>query len=481
MKNTVMVTGVVRRVTMVALACAAMGAALPGAWAAGMTEPFVSYTVKSNDTLQGLSRTLVNDPKKWGEVARLNGLKDPNRIYPGQVIDIPKSLLNLSSQPRVESTGTVLSVQGDVMVSGQKVQAGAPVPEGARLQTGPNSSAVVMLGDGSRLQLMPKTLADVVSQHGYALRDPSSSASTTWFSGAIRLVEGVLDTLANKQAMRATPLQVSTPTSLVGVRGTQFRVAYEDPASGMARTEVLEGKVRTDNVTQKVGADVGGGFGAAIRPQDREIKIVALLPALADAQLPAEVLRTASTQNAQWTVGTLPGASSYRAQFATDDKFAQIQSDVKSATPALDLSALANGKYYARVRGVDPAGIEGFDAVKLIEIKTLVVSVWPKEIAIGALAEYVPNGVLLKVYSKSPDLPRQLTAQVASDAAFTQNVQTATVGPDASVLLPSVPAGQRSYVRFSAAGVNSPVYAMDIPGNWGSTVLTLAQALQPLR
>ncbi len=480
---------VVADVARAALILVALNAAAPLAWAA-MTEPFVSYTVKPSDTLQGLSRTLLNVPSKWPEVAKLNGLKNPNLIQPGQVINVPQSLLNLGSQPRVATPGTVLSTQGDVTIGGQKVLAGAPVPEGARLQTGPNSSAVVQLGDGSRLQLMPKTLADVVTQHGYALRDPASSASTTWFSGTIRLVEGVLDTLAEKRASRITPLSVTTPTSVVGVRGTHFRVAYEDPASGTARTEVLEGKVRTDNSRQQVGADVGGGFGAAVKPQEREIKVVALLPALPDAQLPAEVTRAsaagspAGAQRAEWTVGTLAGAVGYRAQFATDDKFALIYGDVKSASPTIDVTGLTNGKYFARVRGIDPSGIEGFDAIKLVEIKTALV--WPNEIAIGATAVYVPDGVLLKVYGSSPDTPKQLTAQVARDAAFTQGVQTAAVGADTTVLLRNMPIGQRSYVRFTAVGAqgasaSSPVFSMDIPGNWGSTVLGMAQALQPLR
>jgi hypothetical protein len=449
------------------------------------TEPYVSYTVQPKDTLQGLARTLLQQPSQWGQVAKLNGLKNPNLIYPGQVIDVPKSLLNLNSQPRIAITGKVLSVEGDVKLGGQAVQAGAAVPEGARLQTGPNSSAVVELGDGSRMQLMPKTLAEVTSQHGYALRDPSGSASTTWFSGAIRLVEGVLDTLAEKKAKRATPLEVTTPTSVVGVRGTQFRVAYEDPASGTARTEVIEGNVRNDITAQKVSANVGGGFGAAMKPTDREVKVVALLPALSADQLPSQVVRNTSS-GAAWTVGSLKGAAGYRAQFATDEKFAQIRGDFKSASPAVDVTALANGSYYARVRGIDPAGIEGFDAIQLVQISAAPVAVtWPREIYLGASASYKPDGLLLKIYDRSSVKPEQLTVQVARDAAFTQGLQSTPVASNATALLPNVPAGQRSYVRFTSSAPGqqsvSATFVMDVPANWGSTVLGLTQALQPLR
>lgn len=473
-----------------ALVLLTLCASMPCAWSA-MTEPFVSYTVKPKDTLQGLTRTLLKDTSMWPAVAKLNGLKNPNLIQPGQVIDVPRSLLNFASQPRIAAPGKLVSVQGNVTLNGQPAQAGASVSEGARLQTGARSSAVVVLGDGSRIQLMPKTLAEVTRQHGYALRDPASSASTTWFSGAIRLVEGVLDALAEKNSNRASPLEITTPTSVVGVRGTQFRVAYEDPASGTARTEVLEGQVRSDNPAQKVGAAVSGGFGAAMRPQDREVKVVALLPALPLAQLPAQVLRN-DAAIASWRVGTLAGAAGYRAQFASDEKFALINGDFKSASPELDVSALANGSYYARVRGIDPAGIEGFDAIKLVEIKRNLI--WPGEIAIGASAAFTTEGLLLKVYGQSPDKPQQLTVHIASDANFTQDVRSLSMAADFTALAPNMSAGQRYYVRFSSgseglanSGIStvtaatSAIFTLDLPGNWGTTVVGLAQALQSVR
>jgi hypothetical protein len=364
------------------------------------------------------------------------------------------------------------------------------VAEGARLETGANGSAVVQLGDGSRVQLMPKTLADVTTQHGYALRDPASSASTTWFSGAIRLVSGVLDTLANKQANRASPLVVTTPTSVVGVRGTHFRVAFEDPASGSARTEVLEGKVQTDNPVQNASVALNTGYGAAVKPEEREIKAVALLPAMASAQLPKEILRIVGERNepeqASWYVASIAGANGYRSQFASDDKFAAVEGDFKSSSTALDVKALQNGRYYARVRGVDPAGIEGYDAIQLVEIKTAAQqpgAVWPKEIALRASAEYVRKGVLLRVSQKSVDSPNTLLVQVARDAAFTQELFSAPLGADGSVLLPNVPANQRSYIRFAGTSpqgqtASSPVFAIQVPRNWGSAITSFAPALQ---
>lgn len=485
MKNTLLphIKPVPSAIYLIALIC------LSPAWAAidKPTEPYISYTVKQGDTLQALSRNLLADPKQWNTLARLNGLKNPNLINPGLVIDVPRSLINFANQPKLAAGGVLQSASGTVTVNGAVAQVGALVPEGARVQTAAGSSAVVKLSDGSSVQLMPRSLAEVVSTHGYAMKDPASSISTTWFSGVIRLVEGVLDIAADKQAKRKEPLNVVTPTALVGVRGTQFRVAYEDPVARTARTEVLEGKVRADNPAQAVGADVGGGFGVAVKPGEREIKVAALLPALADSQLPEQVRRTRESTQALWTVGPLAGAAGYRAELAQDAQFAQIVADAKSNTPSLDFSSAPNGSYFARVRGFDAAGIEGYNAVRRITIADAPVSlIWIREINVAATADYLPEGLLLRVNTSATDTPRNLQIQVAQDAAFTQGLQTLSLDAQSSVILSGIKAGERRFVRFTGtspqglAGM-SPVLVLELPVNWGSTVFGLNSALQPAR
>jgi hypothetical protein len=454
------------------------------------TEPFISYTIKTGDTLQGLATTLLADPKKWNELARLNGLKNPSLIFPGTVLDVPRSLINFGNLPKLATSGTLQSANGNVTINGAPAQAGAAVPEGARVQTAAGSSAVVKMSDGSSVQLMPRSLAEVVTQHGYAMKDPASSISTTWFSGAIRLVEGVLDIAADKAAKRKDPLNVVTPTSVVGVRGTQFRVAYEDPSARTARTEVLEGKVRADNPAQGAGADVGGGFGVAVKPNEREIKVVALLPALPESALPARVERAREGQLASWTVAALNGAAAYRAELAQDPAFTQIVFDIKSPSNSINLAAAPNGNYFARVRGVDASGIEGYNAVRRIDLVAApaapVALIWVREINIAATADFVPEGLLLRLNTSAADTPRNLQIQVAQDADMVQNLQTLSLDASGKVVLKDIQAGQKRYVRFTGSspeGVagTSAVYLLDIPVNWGTTVFNVISALQTLR
>ena len=49
------------------------------------------YTVKKGDTLQKISKQFFGSTKKWMKIYEANKgvLKAPNKIYPGQVIDIP--------------------------------------------------------------------------------------------------------------------------------------------------------------------------------------------------------------------------------------------------------------------------------------------------------------------------------------------------------------------------------------------------------
>lgn len=322
-------------------------------------EPSLPYTVKPKDKLIVLSLQLLNNPQDWTKVARFNRMKNPYTITPGQVIDIPTRLMK--SQP-VE--GKVISTYGDVRLAGNAAAVGSTVAEGSTLQTGANSSAVVELADGSRVTLLPNTLAELVTSRNYAGRDAASSGSTNLFSGLIRLAQGALDTLASKTARRATPLQVQTPTSLVGVRGTQFRVAYDNPVSNIARTEVLEGLVRADNPTQNVGADIPQGKGAVFTPGSSNIKVVDLLKAPDLSAISADILKPL----ALWPMPALQDAKNYRVQIAVDDSFSKIVRDLVVTNGRADLASLPNGVWFARVRGIDADGVEGYDSVKTVQV-----------------------------------------------------------------------------------------------------------------
>ena len=446
-------------------------------WAQAATEPSLPYTIKATDTMSRFGREVLTSPQAWQQVAKFNQLKNPNLLSIGQQLNIPIRLLK--STP---AGGKVISAEGNVTSKNGALAAGSDVVDGSSIQTGANSSAVIELGDGSRIKILPNSLAEVVMNRNYALKS-GTATSSNWFSGLMRLTQGTLEAVASKLIQRATPLQVETPTSLVGVRGTAFRVAFDDPATQSARTEVIEGKVRADNPAQGNGADLPLGTGAVIKPLEKEVKVALLLPAPDLSGSPSDVVKPL----ASFAMPTLAGASAYRLQVSSDEKFDKIVRDLKVNTAAADLSTLPNGNWFARVRGIDAAGLEGFDTVKLIAVKDGQWRVTNSAISLeGGQAVLTWTGQLI---SGQPVAAERYTAVVASDAALTQNVRQAeSTGAQTALVLGDLKPGVY-FVRLQSStgknndadqGLASQTYRFELSPNWGQTVFIQASALQAI-
>ena len=457
-------------------------------------EASLSYTVKPSDKLIRLSREMLVSPQAWNEVARYNQLKNPDVILAGQKLEIP--LRYLKSTP---AASKLISAAGDVTLGGQPAQPGAAIADGSQLKTGANSSAVIELGDGSRVKILPNSLTEVVTSRNYAMRDASASGSTHWFSGLMRLSAGALEALAAKATRRATPLQIATQTATVGVRGTEFRVGLEDGASQITRVEVLEGKVRADNAAQQSGADLPVATGALVKPLEKEVRVVPLLPAPDLSNISADVLKPLGS----WPMPVLAGASALRVQVASDDKFDKIVRDFKVATGSADLASLANGNWFARVRGIDAQGLEGFDSVKLIAVKD---GQWRVS---SSSMRLVDGKTVLSWLGQQvggqPMAAGSYSALVARDPALTQVVVNAQGqgltpngpnGPNG----PSGPGGPSLALGELKPGVyfirlrsqlaqsgnqpgfmDSEIYRFEISGNWGFSVFEQLSALQPVK
>lgn len=52
-------------------------------------DPGGTYTVQAGDTLSGIALRLLGDAQRYKELAALNKLADPSKIYPGQVLTLP--------------------------------------------------------------------------------------------------------------------------------------------------------------------------------------------------------------------------------------------------------------------------------------------------------------------------------------------------------------------------------------------------------
>jgi len=118
---------------------------------------------------------------------------------------------------------------------------------------------------------------------------------------------------------------------------------------------------------QRSDAELAKGKGALINPSVKDIQVVDLLTAPDLSATPGDILKPL----ALWPMPALEAATRFRVQVASDEAFSQIVRDMVVTSASADLSNLPNGDWFARVRGIDASGIEGYDSVKAVQVLQL--------------------------------------------------------------------------------------------------------------
>lgn len=120
-----------------------------------------------------------------------------------------------------ERSGVFKNLEGEVTVvrAGQSlpVVSGGGLMEGDRVVTGPKGAAAVTLKDGTVVSVGPNSSLDLT----HYVFDPTSqngSLLLNLIQGTVRMVTGIMG--------KTNPdlIKLTTPTSVVGVRGTDFIV-----------------------------------------------------------------------------------------------------------------------------------------------------------------------------------------------------------------------------------------------------------------
>jgi hypothetical protein len=344
---------------------AMLAGSLAGSAALAAGEPTLEFRVVKQDTLSGLSRTVLVSPGAWREVARINKLRNPNLIRPGQVLRIPARLLRARPVP-----ATLVGVTGDVQVGTRAATLGMPIAEGEAVQTGENGSAVIELGDRSRVQVPPSSLAELAAsrQVGTRASAPPNGASTGesagWFTGSLRLLRGSVEVFATK-VLRLKPLEVVTPTAVIGVRGTHYRVSFDEEANRSTHSEVVEGKVRFDRADRATGTDLPAGFGAQA---DSAASTKPVATKMLDAPDLSPLPRRFERPLVRLTLPEANGPT--RVQVAADPAFNATVSDQRAEAGAeVRIDGLADGNWNLRARRIGERGIEGRDATVSFVLK----------------------------------------------------------------------------------------------------------------
>ncbi len=385
------------------------------------------YHARARDTLIGISRRLLIEPRRWPEVQARNHIADPRRIPLGNEVRIPYAWLRMTPE-----VATVAAISGEVKQGATNIGSGQTLAEGSEIQTGPDGSVTLVLADGSAITL----------QKSSALRLEEMRRLTGLpeaHDTRLKLQSGRLQTGVKPQG-DVGRFEILTPVAVSAVRGTQFRNRFE-PNAGNATTETLDGVVAVSGSAATVS--VPADFGTRVERNSAPLPPRHLLPPPDLEGVPGT--NGATRLHLQWPA--VPEAKGYRLQVAPDAEFQAFVIDAESATAEVDLPAPADGSYWLRVRSIDGLGLEGRDAVK-----PLVQHQLP---ATPALAVPLPgtnvvgDGAAFAWSGLGPGVLYRL--QIARDANFTELFLERDAGEVAHVEVDRVPPG---HYFWRVAGVN---------------------------
>ena len=133
----------------------------------------------------------------------------------------PEQAAPAAAQADAARIGTFKQVQGDTWIvadpARRAAQPGAGVAVADRLSTGPQGAATLTLKDGTVLTMGPDTVMDL-RQFQFDTTTQQGSFLLDLLRGSVRVVTGLL------AKVNPDRFKVKTPTSVVGVRGTDFIV-----------------------------------------------------------------------------------------------------------------------------------------------------------------------------------------------------------------------------------------------------------------
>jgi hypothetical protein len=211
--------------------------------------------------------------------------------------------------------------------------------------------------DGTLLRLRPGSVLQ--------LRESQRVRGADAVRSGARLERGRVEVEAAPAPAGRPGFNIDTPQGVLGVRGTEFRVA-SDPELHLTRGEVLGGAVAFAGAAPGSPQErVQAGFGAVIGAAGG---VTPPVPLLARPDLSAlEVLQERLL--VRFPLPAQAGAAAYRGQVARDASFDIVVADLSSATPELRFADLPDGDYVLRVRAIDGQGLEGRDADLRFKLK----------------------------------------------------------------------------------------------------------------
>ncbi len=422
-----------RRMRPLAMAIGLVVAGLGPAWA---EEEFV-YTVRPGDNPWTITEHYLLDMSYWPRLQQHNRIADARRIPPGSRLFIPMEWLRLrgvelqlvSWQGRVErfSAGqwTLLDTKPVAMAAGQ------------RLRTGSSGRATLSLGQGTLIEVRPKSELLVRKLPG-----PGEGGADVRIE--IELLSGGLDNAVPALRSTGRALDIVSPSAVTAVRGTTFTVRVE---ADRTWSEVAEGEVDVFNpqgVTRLISAQ------GSVTIQGQAPSAAQALPALPDLSGTPAVLDTLPCQTC---IAPHADAAGHVIEWWTEEPDSRLEAAMSSEGAVLPDPPVPDGTYRLHVRASGPMGLQGAPTVRPVRLARQV----PKGPDLDRVER---QGDRIRIsWSRQAEENEPMRLQMARDPAFERVTADRTVhGRDLTLMWPTQ-AGTY-HVRLGR-------YRADQPPVWG--------------
>jgi len=312
------------------------------------------YTFKSGDTIWDLSHSSLIDWQHWDDIVKLNKIKNEYTIQPGTQIKIP-----LKWAKQRSSKITSKHCYGKVTIRLKNSRHVLPLKPGMRISIGDsittdkNSNAVLVLEDGTKLNLLEQ------SELSFTIARSLGGDKINSLDIQAHIKKGRADIYANPHKNPDNRFEIQTIAGNSAVRGTQFRINASDTTT---KTEVLSGRILVSNTQGKISLPAGFGTIAAVGK--KPLPPVVLLAAPDLKQLSA-LIRYLPVR---FSFPEKKKAAGYRIQLSSPQKPDKIILDRVVKNSLSITQDLADGQYHLSVRAIDKNGLEGKTAFHLFQL-----------------------------------------------------------------------------------------------------------------
>lgn len=302
----------------------------------------VQYRMQAGDTLYGLASEYFVSEQAALQVQRLNRISNARAIPVGALVNVPRSLLRWDPV-----TLQVAAFAGSVTIE----RGGTSVAPRAGLAIGRNT--IVSTGARSFISLQGegRTAVSLPSNSRVEIRRARRYRIDNSLDVDLRVLRGRGEITAPK-LKDGERFRTGTPLAVTAVRGTQFRVGYDED-SALALTEVTEGLVEISADGAAVSA--AQGFGVASKPTGLgEPENLLIAPEVSDRSA------TQTGEGLEFAITPLDGAVAYRTQIARDVTFTDVVDELVSSDVEITFSGIEDGRFSVRTRAIAQSGLEGF-------------------------------------------------------------------------------------------------------------------------